>query len=138
MQAELASLKDTQRAKDTELRKREIELQRKKDALISSQTEMRRIELELQECQNEQVKLTSQHRSTTDQNRKVEKNFYAESKRQEDLESQVKALKFEVDQLTVRKASLVTNTDKLSEALRGSIERTDMLRAELSAVQNLV
>lgn len=83
--------------RDLELRKKEVEVQRKKDALISSQTELRNIENDLQEFQNQQVALNLQHRNITDQNRTVEKNFFAESKRKEDLEKQAKNLKFEID-----------------------------------------
>ena len=86
MQIELDGLREQQRMRDIELRKKEVEVQRKKDALISSQTEMRRIEQDLQEFQNQQISLTLQHRNISDQNRAVEKNFYAESKRKEDLE----------------------------------------------------
>lgn len=45
----------------------------------------------------EHVNLNGQHRNITDQNRQVEKNFYGESKRREDLEKRVKDIKFEVD-----------------------------------------
>ena len=53
MQIELDGLREQQRMRDIELRKKEVEVQRKKDALISSQTEMRRIEQDLQEFQNQ-------------------------------------------------------------------------------------
>jgi hypothetical protein len=53
---------------------------------MSSQTEMKRIEVELNEFRVEQSNLDRVHQDVTSQNRHVEKNFYAESKRQDDLE----------------------------------------------------
>lgn len=105
---------------------------------MSSQTEMKRIEVELNEFRVEQSNLDRVHQDVTSQNRHVEKNFYAESKRQDDLESLLKSTKFEVDQLEVRKSDLVRTTDKLSQTLKDSIEKSNNLKQELSAVENLV
>jgi len=40
--------------------------------------------------------------------------------------------------MQIRKQELILNTDKLSETLKNTILRTDNLKQELSAVQNLV
>ena len=114
MQRDLDRLKDEQQHKEALLRQKQMDIQRKQDALMSSQTEMKRIEVELNEFRVEQSNLDRVHQDVTSQNRHVEKNFYAESKRQDDLESRLKSTKFEVDQLEVRKGDLVRTTDKLS------------------------
>ena len=138
MQRDLDRLKDEQQHKEALLRQKQMDIQRKQDALMSSQTEMKRIEVELNEFRVEQSNLDRVHKDVTSQNRHVEKNFYAESKRQDDLESRLKSTKFEVDQLEVRKGDLVRTTDKLSQNLKESIERSNNLKQELSAVENLV
>lgn len=68
----------------------------------------------------------------------MEKNFYGESKRREDLEKRVKEIKFEVDQLLTRKEYLVKNTDDLSGTLKESIQRSENLRNEAQALEQLV
>ena len=50
-------------------------------------------------------------------NREVEKNYYSENKRQEDLEKQIRETKYEVDQLELRKKDLESNNEKLSMEL---------------------
>ena len=48
------------------------------------------------------------------------------------------SLKYECDQLQVRKAELIQNNEKLSENLKQSIDRTENLKLELNATENLV
>ena len=51
--AELAELKNQKLAKDLELRKKEMDVQRKKDAMMSASTELKRLDTELQVIQVE-------------------------------------------------------------------------------------
>ena len=62
------------------------------------------------------------------QNRDVEKNFYGEQKREEDMLKKLKDVKLEVDQLSKRKQDLIIETDKLSQNLKFTIERTNNLK----------
>ena len=75
--------------------------------MISSQTELRRIEVDLNQFQSEQVQLEREKRDLDAKNRQVEKNFYAESKRQDELEVILKSLKVQIDQLELRKEDLL-------------------------------
>lgn len=126
-----------ERVKQGTLSTKETELQRKKDALHSSQTELKRLEVDLAEFEGQQYHLEKQKRELDISNREVEKVFYSENKRQEDLEKQIKDIKIEVDQLELRKAHLVGQNEKLSNELNEYIERNELLRNELRAVGHL-
>jgi hypothetical protein len=138
LHAEMDRLREEHRQKEELVRQKQSDVQRKREVLVSTQAEIRRLEAEMGELSAEHSNLNLKEKNILQENRHVEKNFYAEQKRQEDLQVRHNALRFECEQLQVRKAEVVHVNDRLSENLKQSIERTESLKLELNATENLV
>ena len=99
---------------------------------------MRNLQAELDGLEAEAQAIEREELKAREANRDVERQFYAEQKRVEDLDASLKLIATECDSLQHRKQELISHNAELSRTLQESIERTEGLRGQMTALDGHV